>query len=263
MSSATIYYPDGSEHMVWLPDANVFYLYGKHAALLIVALLIILVGVPYTILLLLWQWVVRAPRSKIFNWTRNTKLNAFIAAYHVPYNSKYRYWTGLLLLARVVLFITASLTMSDNPQVSLLSIILLVGGLLCLNRCVRNLSMYKKSVTDIVETIMYFNLFAFATFSLYHFKTDSTKQRAVAYTSTIATFLLFVGVIAFHAYLLIRRGKIAVELNEYPLAPVNSAVTHSIVEVHQPQCPPPQPNIIKSGDTQEIKTATNMTPPYQ
>ena len=128
LSSATMDYPDGSREMVWLPDANVKYFLGKHAALVIVALLIILVGVPYTLLLLLWQWIVRAPRWRVFNWTRNTKLIAFIAAYHVPYNTKYRYWTGLLLLVRVVLYITASLTVSDNPQVALVATIILVGG---------------------------------------------------------------------------------------------------------------------------------------
>ncbi len=81
------------------------YLKGKHVALVLVALFIILVGVPYTILLFLWQWLARAPKCKIFKWTRNTKLNAFISVHHAPYKSKYRYWTGLLLLVRVVLYI--------------------------------------------------------------------------------------------------------------------------------------------------------------
>ena len=155
LSSADISYPDGSQETVWLPDGNVKYFQGKHVALVIVALLIILVGVPYTILLLLWQWIVRAPRWKVFKWTRNTKLNAFITAYHVPYNSKYRYWTGLLLLVRVILYITASVTVSANPEVSLLATIILVGGLFYLIRCIRNSTVYKKSITDIVETTVH------------------------------------------------------------------------------------------------------------
>ena len=230
------------------------------------ALLIILVGVPYTILLLLWQWIVRVPRWKVFNWTRNTKLSAFIAAYHVPYNSKYRYWTGLLLLVRVVLFITASITVSVNPQVSLLAIIISVSGLFFLNKCIRNLKVYKKAFTDVVETNMYFNLLAFAAFSQYHFKDDPTKQTAVAYTSTIIAFLILVGVIAYHVYLLIRKEKTTVELNEYPLAPVqptNPGVTHSVVEVRHPQCDPPEPDSVKSGDIQQIENPPNMTLPYQ
>ena len=231
--------------MVWLSDANVRYFLGKHAALVFVALVIILVGVPYTILLLLWQWIVRAPRWKVFNWTRNTKLNAFIAVYHIPYNSKYYFWTGLLLLVRVVLYITSSLTLSDNPQVSLLATIIVVGGLV-----IRSSKVYKKSTTNIVETVMYFNLLAFAAFSLYDFRTNPTKQTAVAYTSTIITFLLL-GVIAYHVYLLVRKEKpkdIKVELNEYPLAPANAEVSFSVVEVPQPQCPPPEPESDKSGD---------------
>ena len=116
LSSAVLDYPDGHQETVWLPDGNVPYFKGKHIPLALVALLIIIIGLPYTILLFLWQWIVRAPRWMIFKWTRNTKLNAFIASHHVPHNSKYRYWTGLLLLVRVVLYATASVTVSANPQ---------------------------------------------------------------------------------------------------------------------------------------------------
>ena len=104
---------------VWLPDGNVKYLQGKHIALDMVALLIILIGVPYTIILFLWQWLVCVPNWRVFRWTRNTKLNAFVSVHHVPYSSKYRYWTGLLLLVRVVLYITASVTVPGNPRTSL------------------------------------------------------------------------------------------------------------------------------------------------
>ena len=237
LSFTDINYPDGSQEIVWLPDGNVKYFQGKHAALVIVALLIILVGVPYTTLLLLWQWIVRAPTWKVFKWTRNTKLNAFIAVYHVPYNSKYRYWTGLLLLVRVILYITASVTVSSNPQVSLLATIILVGGLSLFNGSF-GVKMFKKSIIDIVETIVYFNLLALAAFSLYDFKADLKKQTAVAYTSTIITFLLLVGVIAYHVYPLIR--KITLELNKNtPATPATTTVaknvTYSILELPKPQ----------------------------
>ena len=264
LSFTDISYPDGSQETVWLPDGNVKYFRGKHAALVIVALLIILVGVPYTILLLLWQWIVRAPSWKVFKWTRNTKLNAFIAVYHVPYNSKYRYWTGLLLLVRVILYITASVTVSANPEVSLLATNILVGSLFLLKSII-NLKVYKKSIMDIVETIVYFNLLALAAFSMYNFKADLKKQAAVAYTSTIITFLLLVGVIAYHVYLLIRKEKIPVELDEYPLAPVKPAtaqVTHSVVEVHKPQCPPPEDDRDEMGDIQ-VREIAVTDPAYQ
>ena len=264
LSSAEIIFPDGSKETVWLPDGNVKYFRGKHVALVIVALLIILVGVPYTILLLFWQWIVHAPRWKVFKWTRNTKLNAFITAYHVPYNSKYRYWTGLLLLVRVILYITASVTLSANPEVSLLATAIVIGTLFLLKSII-NLKVYKKSITDIAETIVYFNLLALAAFSMYDFKNDLKKQTAVSYTSTIITLLLLVGVIAYHVYLLIGKEKIPAELNEYPLAPVKPAtaqVTHSVVEVHKPQCPPPEDDNDEVGDIQ-VREIVATDPTYK
>ena len=90
LSSAVLDYPDGHRETVWLPDGNVPFFKGKHIPLALVALLIIIIGLPYTILLFLWQWIVRAARWKVFKWTRDTKLNAFIASHHVPYNRKYR-----------------------------------------------------------------------------------------------------------------------------------------------------------------------------
>ena len=263
LSYASLNYPDGSRETVWLPDGNVRYFQGKHIALVIVALLIILIGVPYTILLFLWQWLVCAPKWKVFKWTRNTKLNAFISVHHVPYNCKYRYWTGLLLLVRVVLYITASVTVSqfNNPQASLLITIILVGGLSLINGA----RVYKKSFANIVETGLYFNLLALSAFSWYDFKADVDKQRAVAYTSTIITFILLVGVIIYHVSLLVRKDKLPEEMNEYPMAPVQpkvkAEVTHSVIELPKPcdQSPPPQ---AYNNDEIEVKLLT-ATPVYQ
>ena len=173
LSYAILDYPDGKQEIVWLTDGNVKYFQGKHIPLVFVSLLIILIGLPYTFLLFLWQWIVRAPRRKVFKWTRNTKLNAFIATYHVPHNSKYRYWTGLLLLVRVVLYVTASVTVSANPQTFPLIAIILTGGL-TLFKGVFGLRVYKSSLVDILDTVLYFILFALAVFTLYDFKADPT-----------------------------------------------------------------------------------------
>ena len=241
LSFAKVHYPDGSQEVVWLPDGNVKYFQGKHIALGIVALFIILIGVPYTILLFFWQWLVRASRWKIFKWTRNTKLNAFITSYHCPYNYKHRYWTGLLLLVRVVLYITAAATVSANPQIPLFMTNLLVGGLLFLKGS-SGIRVYKKSFVDIVNMSMYLNILGLSVISLYDFNADVVKQTAVAYTSTLITFILFVGVIIYHVALLIKKKKSLIfsesgELNVYHLAtpaqPANLdvAVTHTSLKL--------------------------------
>ena len=228
LSPAYINYPGRSTETVWLPDGNVKYFRGKHAALVIVALFIILIGVPYTIFLFLWQWIVRAPKWKIFKWTRNTKLNAFVDTYHAPYTKEHRYWTGLLLLVRVILYATTC-TVSDNPQVPIITTIILVGIIIV----IKNSTVYKSLAVHLVETAMYFNLLFLAAFSLYNFKKDPTKQTVVAYVSTIATFFLLVGVIVYHVYLIRKNKKVENEdeINMKPIQPKPPQVTSSEIEL--------------------------------
>jgi hypothetical protein len=238
LSFAVLDYPDGSRETVWLPDGNVPYFQGKHVALALVALLIILIGV-----------------------------NAVISVHHVPYNSRYRYWTGLLLLMRVVLYITASVTLSADPQTSLLLTIFLVSGLSIIKE-ITGARMYKKSLVNVVEIGLYVNLIALSAFSWYHFKIDSKKQTVVAYTSTIITFFLLFGVIIYHVYLLVRKDQSqgGEEVNGYvqlaPVQPAKDEVTHSVIEIPKPhdQSPPPEDKC----DQLEIKELTcTATPVYQ
>ena len=48
LSFAVLDYPDGSRETVWLPDGNVRFFQGKHAALFLFALLINLPGLVHT-----------------------------------------------------------------------------------------------------------------------------------------------------------------------------------------------------------------------
>ena len=240
LSSASLRYPNGTEEIVWLPDASVKYFQGKHIPLVLVALLIALLGLPYTILLFLWQWIVRAPKWKVFKWTRSTKFNSFISVHQVPFNPKYRFWTGLVLLVRVVLYITASLTLSSNPQTVLLTTIILVGSLILLKGII-GMRIHKKVLVDVVESLLYFNLLALTAFSLYDYKTDIKKQYAVAYTSIIVTFVLLVGVTFYHMYLLNTKLKCKLTtkaIQEYPLSqvkPNKAEITCSVIEPPEPE----------------------------
>ena len=260
LSFATLDYPDGKKEIVWLPDGNVKYFQGKHIPLVLVAVLIIIIGLPYTILLFLWQWIVCFPRWKIFNWTRNTKLNIFITTYHVPHNSKYRYWTGLLLLVRVIFYVTTSVTESSNPQTLALSSALLIGGLTLFKgmSCRR---VYRKSLVDVVDTVLNYNLLALAVITLYDFKYNTTKQAVVSHTSTIITFIIFIGSICYHAILLTKKKEPLEECNEPLLSPVEPAkaeVTYSVIGL-------PTTNQYNSLDLDRDQISEHhkiITPPY-
>ena len=266
LSSAVLNYPDGKQKTVWRPDGNVPYFQGKHISLVLIGLLVILIGLPYTIFLFLWQWIVRAPKWKVFEWTRKSKLNAFIATYHVPHHSKYRFWTGLLLIVRIVLYITASVTVSTSPQTYPLITGFLVGGLIFFNG-IFGLRVYKNIFVNVVVTALYFNLLALALFTLYDYKANVVKQRAVAYTSTIVAFLLFIGAIFYHIFLLIKKEKPPEDLNEYhlvPFQPVNAVVTYSVVERPKRAEEDSPPANRKDSDEQEITEDRQIvTPPYK
>ena len=245
LSYATLTYPDGSTSVVWLVDGSVQYLRGKHIALVIAVVIIILLGVPFTLTLLFWQWLIRIPRINLNRWTR---LNSIITPYHAPYNNRHRYWSGLLLLVRVVLYITVAVTVSSNPQIPLLMTVVLVGGLFFLKGIIgTSLSLYKRSSVDIMETVILFNLLLFAAFSWYNFKSDNRKETAIMYVSTGTVFLLLMGEITYKVISSIgipgcikRKTSADNAVHNRLLVPLirspslSSEVTHSSIEISVP-----------------------------
>ena len=241
LSFTVLHYPDGSQETVWLIDGNVKYFQGKHIALAVVALLIITVGIPFTILLFIWQWLVQVSSWKTFEWTTNTKLNVFISIYQIPYNSDYRYWTGLLLLIRVAMYVTVAVTLSVNTQIQLLMIINLVGGLFFLEGSF-GMRVYRQPSVDIVNKVVYLNLLVFATFTMFNYNNDLVQQTVYAYISTGSTLLLLVSVIIYQVVTLCGKRLCDKNQTEHPtdvIHQVNPQVTHTEVSRTELQIPTP------------------------
>ena len=197
LSFAILIYPDGSHQRVWLPDATVKYLRGKHIILFVIAILILFAGIIYTTLLFCWQWLLRYQNKKFFAWIRYQKLCHFIEPYHAPYTFEQRYWTGLLLFVRVIIYIISAVNITGDPKISLVSINILVG-LLLLAKGVSQMKIYKVRCVDVMELIIYFNIVAFATVTL---QTETTEhQISIAYSSISVTFILLVIVMLFHVF---------------------------------------------------------------
>ena len=95
---------DNYPQMVWWYDANVGYLVGKHIPLFLVAMFVFLfLFLPYTLLLLFGQWLQVLSHLRLFSWVN--RLKPFMDSYHAPYKAKHRYWPGLLLVLRFVLYL--------------------------------------------------------------------------------------------------------------------------------------------------------------
>ena len=197
-SFGTLTYADGTVKVVWLPDATVGYLDGKHIALFLVAVLILVIGLVYTVLVFSWQWLLRLPDWKIFKWSRNSRLQTFIETYHTPYTARHRYWTGLLLLVRVVLHLVAALNVSNSPQIALISICVCVGGLFFLKGFLGRV--YKKWPLDLLESFFYFNLLLLSLVTSYSLGDSESNREAAAYTSVTITLIVLLIIILFHVY---------------------------------------------------------------
>ena len=151
ISFGILEYPDGSIEMLWLPDATVKYHSRKHIPLFIAAVLLLLVGLVYAVLLFSWQWLLYLPRWKIFRWSRNPRIQTFIETYHKPYTPKHRYWTGLLLIFRVILYLVATINVPNGPTIALTAISFTVCCIFAL-RLFFGSRLYRKWPVDVLET---------------------------------------------------------------------------------------------------------------
>ena len=131
----------------------------------------------YTALLFSWQWLLYLPSWRIFRWSRDQKLQTFIETYHTPYTPNHRYWTGLLLLVRAILYLVAAVNVSSDPQVALMTIIFTVACIFALSRFNES-RVYRKWPIDILETFLYWNISVLAIFTWYFL--DDTEP--VSYT---------------------------------------------------------------------------------
>ena len=167
-------------------------------ALLAFVPLITLFALLFAALVFFWKWLIQYQNKTVFKWVRYQKLQHFMEPYHAPYAIKYRYWTGLLLIVRIILFGVSAINFSRDPRVDYVSIIFIVVCLILFKGVVAK-RIYRSVLIDIMEIIIYFNLAMFAAFTWYSLDYGG-NQVAVAYISVMTTFALLLVVIFYHIF---------------------------------------------------------------
>ena len=189
-------YPDRSEVAVWLYDGNVGYLKGKHIPLFLVAMIVLLLlFLPYTLVLLLGQWIQAHSKIRLFSWINDHRVKAFLDAYHGPFRKEHRYWSGLLLVFRSCLFLLFAFNALGNPNVNLLAIIICTAVLTLLT--VFTGRIYVNWYLQGLEASFIMNCLVFAATTLYMRCTEGT-QAALTYTSVGIALVTFTGIIIYH-----------------------------------------------------------------
>ena len=200
LQSTELEFPDNSVRKVWFYDGNVDYLKGKHIPLFIAALLLLLISLPYTAILIFIQYLQHRSSYKVLFWVQ--KLKPLIDAYTGPYKDKHRYWTGLLLLVRIVLFLTFSLNTRGSPEINLLAIIATVL-LLFMQLAVAG-GVYKTLSLNIIEYSSFLNLGILAAATT----VTTWEQKAVVYTSASIAFALCILIVVFHTFTKLKSSQL-------------------------------------------------------
>ena len=220
LQSTELEYPEKSVRKIWLYDGNVDYLKDKHIPLFIAALLLLLISLPYTALLIFIQYLQQKSnyRSRVLFWVQ--KLKPLFDAYTGPYEDRHRYWTGLLLLVRIVLFIMFSMNTRGSAEINLLSITFTV--LLLFMHGILSGRVYKTWYLNIIEYFFFLNLGVLASATFYTTITGR-GQTAVAYTSVSIAFVLFIIIVVFHTLTKFKYSQLCNWISRVKLSKLKSA----------------------------------------
>ena len=220
---------------VWLYDANIEYLSGKHIPLFIVAVLVFLfLFLPYTFLLLFGQWLQAISHLRLLSWVNSARLKPFIDSYHAPYQARHRYWPGLLLVLRFVLLLVFAFEFNPQQDTSInLLAILVVTGILHFWAWISG-GVYRNWYLNVLEGSFALNLIILAA-STYHVQLTGGNQLAAGNTSVSIAFATFIGILIYHILQQLRHmkmwkkvPKLNLEFNRPNIVnnPVNSPVNN-------------------------------------
>ena len=230
-SFTTITYPDGYSKAVWLYDGNIDFLTGKHLVLFVVTLLMfILLSVPYTLTLVNIQWLLKISHYRVMFWVK--KLMPIFDAYTGPYKINHRYWTGLLLIVRVIALVTFSLNRSNNPSINLLETAVISNALLTYFALTKWI--YKDKINNLLELICLLNLSITSMVILFEIS-DGKRSPAAIFTSTSIALMIFFAIVIYHTVHKILSTRFVAYLKPKILAKVTQSADNQVNEATLPE----------------------------
>lgn len=234
LSSTVLEYPRGRTERVWYADPNVPFFQGKHLALSIFAILVIVLFIlPYIFLLTFGYHLQAFSGQKGFTWFNN--FTPLLDAYYAPFKKRTRYWTGFLLFVRSGIFL-GFVTIVDS-NVTLVGVTALFTGIAIIPWLSQRV--YKKFYVDALEASYILNL-CILTSATYHIQATEGNQVSLTYAFVGIAFVEFLGIIIFHAclrfkvdkYLCKKRGK-AKFPKDPPITEIPDPTT-TVIELREP-----------------------------
>ena len=191
---------NGKSQFYWYVDANIAYFRSCHLPLFITAVIVlILLVVPYTLFLLLFPLLEFSNEKYRSKLSFLIKFKPFFDAYGGPYNDKFRFWPGILLLVRVMLALSVGLSDKFGPAFGCLVAIAVI--------LIISLSYGKVYTSTIYVLDIWFklSLMIMAYIIQGNVSSELSSSNEIEYRLIVIlnfglTFVIFFGVIFYHIY---------------------------------------------------------------
>ena len=124
-------------------------------------------------------------------------------AYHAPYRKHTHYWTGLLFITRLGLFLSFA---NDSESVNTAAVASVTVALLAIR-----FRVYEHFYNDVLESSFILNLaiFSVATFYLNEKSEDTAKSQLILSSISVGiAFITFLGILFFHINLVLKSSNI-------------------------------------------------------
>ena len=191
---------------LWYEDPNVEYAKGKHAGLFVFALLVsVFFVIPYTLFLLLNPFYEKYLSNLELLKKIWDRFKPIIDAYSGPMKDEYRFWPGLLLVARIPVLLSVTLVDSfiQSQHFLLLMLLTMSAIVLSLGYCFGGV--YKKRMNNVLEVWFLFNLCIMVGLSV-AFNKDS--KVLIWYNTCLSVFIFsFILIVVYHLYLQLSHMK--------------------------------------------------------
>ena len=198
LSYTSIHYLGSLQVSVWLPDANVRYLQGKHIPLFITAVVFSALVSSFIIVLTFIQCLQKKSDTRPLFWVN--KLKPLFDAYTGPYKDRYRFWAGLLLLFLSILFCLFALDHLDKPSTKLT--LTAIGCFFIFALVWVFHGVYRKWPLDMIESTSVLNLglLSISTNYVLNHGNSQDAQMVVISISAGLIFVIFIIVTGYQGY---------------------------------------------------------------
>jgi len=193
-----IEYPDGLRVSLWLPDANVKFLQGKHIPLFITAVAFSALILCFVLVLTFIPCLQKKSHTPLLFWVN--KLKPLFDAYTGPYKDSCRFWAGLLLFFLCIIYFLFGLNHHNRPDTKL--VLTAIGCFIVFALVWILRGVYRKWLLDIIDSSCILNLGLLTVVTSYILQGSKCQnaQAAVVNVSVGTVFVSFIVVLVYQAY---------------------------------------------------------------